>query len=381
MRPTALGILCKQRGWTRARLIRELRTAAATQQQSLPSDESLTRMIREWANGRRGLSDFYADLLSVVFGVPFSSGQADPEPTPTDGHARYVDQLPEQLTASAAVDDQLIVVFESQTQALRVLDRQLGAVQLLAQTEAHVSHMSGLMRYSLPGSRRAALAAAVAEAAALAGWQALDLGDPLKSWQHHETAKAAALESGNPAILAHVTAQQAYALLDLGRQRDALALVTSADSAKDRGPALLRSWLSAAKAEMAAAAGDEVPARQALDDAFRSLPAEPTDPELPFVVLDDIHLGRWRGHCLARLGADDALNDLSAALSGLDPTFTRAASALHCDLALAHSVRGEHDLAQAEARQADVLAARTGSERQRRRIRSLLTSGDQPKDR
>jgi hypothetical protein len=91
-------------------------------------------------------------------------------------------------------------------------------------------------------------------------------------------------------------------------------------------------------------------------------------------VLDEIHLRRWRGHCLARLGAAEAINELSTALAALDPTFTRAAAALYCDMALAYSVRGDHDAAHDAAERSRVLATRTASARQQRRLDRLLTA-------
>ncbi|NDL60972.1 hypothetical protein [Phytoactinopolyspora mesophila] len=338
-------------------------------------------MIREWANGRRGLSEMYAELFTAVFGVPFTASSPvgsdqlgdDDAPATQNGAAELADRL----KASVVVDGQLIELFESQTQSLRLLDRQLGAARLLAQTEAHIVQMTELLRYSLPGGHRSALGAAIAEAAALAGWQALDLGDPAGAWRHHETAKAAAYESGNVVILAHVTAQQAYALLDAEQHEHALPLVTQAlTAARGKVPNLLWSWLSAVQAEAAAARGEEQQTRQAIDRAADVLPSDPVDPELPFVVLDEVHLMRWRGHCLARLGSAEAVHDLRSALADLDPSFTRAAAALHCDLALTHSVRGDHQEARAEAQTAEQLAARTGSARQHRRITTLIASGN-----
>jgi hypothetical protein len=67
-----------------------------------------------------------------------------------------------------------------------------------------------------PSCRRSAPPAAVlADAAGLAGWQALDTGSPAEAWLRHESAKAAAREAGSPVHLAHAMGQQAYALLDL----------------------------------------------------------------------------------------------------------------------------------------------------------------------
>jgi tetratricopeptide (TPR) repeat protein len=381
MDATQIGVLCTERGWTRPRLIQALRVAGRRRRVpvELPDDDSMKRMTREWIAGRRGLSELYAELFTVVFGVPFVVGRQDaPEEVqsdPVDAAPIGTDALTARLSAAASVDSELVVLFENQTQSFRLLDRRLGAARLLAQTEGHLAQMKDLLTYSLPGEHRAALAVAVAEGAALAGWQALDLGDPGKSWLLHETAKAAAVESGNAVVTAHVTAQQGYALLDMDRPRDAVTLIRNArETADGRVPRLMRAWLWAAEAEALAAMGDGSNARAALDNAARALPAE-SDEGFPFLSLNDAHLARWRGHCLARLGAREAVDDLTAALAQHDPSYSRAAAALHCDLALAYSVRGQHDEAREQARNADELAARTASARQRRRIARLIASG------
>ncbi|MEU4241886.1 XRE family transcriptional regulator [Actinoplanes sp. NPDC026619] len=378
---TDLPRLCEQRGWTnRARLMLELRGAARRMNRGLlPDDTSLKRMIREWVHGRRGLSQEYADLFAEVFGVPFAIGK--PGMAALAPVADGAD-LAARLSAAETLDSSLVTLLEAQTDSYRAIDRQLGAGRLLQQTEAHVAQMTDLWRYALPGPHREALAAAVAEAAALGGWQALDLGDAHKAWSLHETAKSAARESGSPSIVAHVTAQQAYALLDLDRPQQAVSLIQHARTEADgQVPAMLRSWLWAAEAEGLAASGAAGPAQVALDQAGRALPGPDEGDGLPYLFLNDVHLARWRGHCLARLGKVEAVQELTDAVKRLDPTFTRAAAGLRCDLALAYSVRGQHEEARAEARAAEALATRASSTRQRRRIVGLLTSGAGQSDR
>jgi tetratricopeptide (TPR) repeat protein len=381
MDATDLPRLCEQRGWKhRARLMLELRAAARRiSYGTLPDDDSLKRMIREWIHGRRGFSTEYADLFAEVFGVPFTVGK--PSATVPVAVIDSTD-LSARLSAAEALDGSLVALLEAQTDSFRALDRQLGASRILQQTEAHVDQMTDLWRYALPGPHRSALAAAVAEASALAGWQALDLGDPHKAWSLHETAKSAARESQDSAIIAHVTAQQAYALLDLDRPQNAVALIQHARTeAGGRIPAMLRSWLWAAEAEALAASGAAGPAQDALDEASRALPDQDSGDSLPFLFLNEVHLARWRGHCLARLGKAEAVRELTDAVNRLDPTFTRAAAGHRCDLVLAYSVRGQHEEARAEARAAEALATRASSVRQRQRIAKLLTSGAQQSDR
>lgn len=370
MQGTDVGRLCTERGWTRARLMLELRKAAGSRDERLPEDENLSRMIRQWISGKRGLSERSAELLTMAFGINFES--VDREIAVPDIPDEFAARL---NRANISLDPELITLFGEQTQSFRMIDRRLGARRLLVQTESHVNQMTDILMYSLAGPHRAALGEALAQGASLAGWQALDMGRPDKAWALYETAKHAARESGNLSLVAHVSAEQAYALLDFGRPDDAVSQIRHARTeAGDRIPAILRGWLLAAEAETLAAAGGSDEARSALDQAAVFVASGEAE-KLPYLALDEVHFARWRGHCLARMGASEAVEDLTSALGRLDPTFARARAGLLCDLAIAHSARGEHDTARKRASEASLLADSTSSARQRKRIDSLLTSG------
>lgn len=74
---------------------------------------------------------------------------------------------------------------------------------------------------------------------------------------------------------------------------------------------------------------------------------------------------------LALLGDGDAVTSLYGALNEMDPTFVRARAGMHADLAQAHLTRAEYSDAQTHVQQARLLASRTGSVRQRRRVDML----------
>ncbi|WP_380164650.1 hypothetical protein [Jannaschia sp. R86511] len=187
--------LCRDRGWTRTRLIHALRSAAHLRGEALPADESLRRMVRQWVSGTRQPSPLYASLLAAVFGVPFGP----PSPPVPETARSTMDELDERLSRAAAVDRDVVVLLQHQTQILRGLDRRLGAAQLHAETRAHLEQMAGLLPYATGSGPRAQLAAAVAQAASLAGWQALDMGLEREAWLLHEQARAAAHECDDPA--------------------------------------------------------------------------------------------------------------------------------------------------------------------------------------
>jgi tetratricopeptide (TPR) repeat protein len=235
-----------------------------------------------------------------------------------------------------------------------------------------VAQVRQLHSYSLSPSVRVALARVVSELGALAGGEALDRYEIGRSWDHHEHAKQAAREAESPGLLAHTVAQQAFILSELGEVHLAVAQLAEARNlVKRSAPRLLRAWLAAAYGEGLAAAGRRDEALRAFDAAGALLPTDSVDPTLPFLFLESVHLDRWRGHALARLGDVEAVGVLTSALERLDPTFARAETSLRVDLAVALVATGEHDGARAHAARAERLATEIGSVRQQQRMRTL----------
>jgi transcriptional regulator with XRE-family HTH domain len=337
---------------------------------------SSLRLIERIADGL-GMPDASRVLFGLASRQPFADTEVSVAGADTfsvqPGTSAVEDQVRERLEV-ASIDQVLIGLFEEQTQNLRLIDRKLGAHYLLAQSQAHVQQMEELLRQSMPGPSRHGLARALAEAASLTGWQALDAGRVATSWRYYEIAKAAAREGEDPVGLAHVSAEQIYVLLDGGRAQEALTVLrTVHDDGGGSLPPLLRSWLWAAEGEVRAYLGQEAGSRRSLERAFTLLPPQPDDPALPFLMLDHTHLLRWRGHCLARLGAPEAIEDLTRALVDIASLgLGRAEAGLRTDLAVAYSAYGDLSQSRHQARRAAELSERSGSVRQRARLNRLL---------
>jgi len=226
--------------------------------------------------------------------------------------------------------------------------------------------------YSPADGQRTALAAALAEASALAGWLALDRGDHDQAWRHHERAKHAAREADSPVLLAHATAQEAFILVGLDDAESAATQVAHTRALAARGPTLMSAWLAAAHGETLAASGNRDGALRAFDDAQALLPADPVDPALPFVFLGGSHLDRWRGNALAQVGDAEAIDQLTGALAELPTSWVRARAGLLVDLAYAYAAAGNRDAAISHAREARAIARQINSDRQLRRLDRLL---------
>lgn len=309
-----------------------------------------------------------ANLLERIFGVPVDELLSVPRSEPAD---QATVELRQRLNAARHVDMAVIDLLREQLDSLRRLDRQMGAIVAYGEVREKADQVRQLHTHSLSPSVRAALGGVLSELGALAGWEALDRYEIGRSWEHHESAKQAARDADAPGLLAHAVAQQAFVLSELGETRAAVDQLAEARTlAKRATPRLLRAWLAAAHGEGLAVAGQRDEALRAFDAARALLPADPVDPTLPYVFLESVHLDRWRGNALARLGDPEAVNVLTGALERLDPTFTRAETSLRVDLAVALAATGEHDRARAHADRAGQLAVEIGSVRLQHRMRS-----------
>ena len=355
--------------WSQNRLVSEIELYARRHVLGVASTASLRVYVSEWENGRRVVSPPYTAILRAIFGMTDAELFGQPnraDANAVDGYTELVDHI----ESAHSVGQSVVDTFLEQTEVFRTLDRQMGATKLVDSMAKHLEVLSDGLTFAVLPNARIPVASALAGAATLAAWQALDVGAADRAWRHYELAKQAAREAGQPKYLAHSMGEQAYVLIDAGRPDLAVQLVGEALNSSRSIPLRLRAWLLGAQAEMLALNGDEKASRRSLDEATRLLPSDSLlrDPDMPSIFLTDAHLARWRGHVLALVGDGQAVADLHAALEAMDSTFNRAKAGLLCDLAQAHLVRGEYGDAAKNLREARLLANRTGSVRYLRQI-------------
>lgn len=312
-----------------------------------------------------------ARLLEHMLGEPIDRLLSAPS-TDLSRNDDGPDELRTRIATARRIDHSLIALLHDQLDAIRRLDRELGATIAHDEVNAKIHQVQQLLSYSLMPHARQQLAALLSELGTLAGWQALDLGHVTEAWRHYEHARTAAAASGSPAYEAHAAAEQAFVLIDIGEHQSAADLVSLAcDQARDSSTALMRSWLHAARGETLAELDDRDGSLRAFDAATNELASADTAQRGPYVALDAVHLARWQGHALARLGDRSALPVLSEAASNLDATFCRANATVHVDLATAYVSSGELSLAYEHIQRATVIADRISSRRQRHRVGTL----------
>ncbi|MEW9553926.1 XRE family transcriptional regulator [Nonomuraea sp. NPDC050783] len=297
---------------------------------------------------------------------------ASPTGDHDDEHEEQTTELLGRLDAASAVDDTTVMILRTDTNNLRLLDRRLGGPAIADKMHAQMAQIQRAHRHAIRPTIRAQLAHLLAETASLAGWQAINTLALNDAWTHYERAKAAAYEADDAALLAYVSGEQAYVLMELGRPAEATELLQHVHQQhRHHTPARLRTWLSAAEAEAAAILGDETTCRAALHQATTLLPEGDGDPDMPYLSINAHHVARWRGNCLVRFGDPDTADDLRSALAGMDGTYNRAESGVRCDLGHALLAAGDPEAAQPHIQRAQQLATMTGSRRQRRRIDEL----------
>lgn len=355
--------------WSQNRLISEIELYARRHALSIASTASLRVYVSEWENGRRALNPPYTAILRAIFGMTDAELFGNPKRADA-GHVDGYAELVTHIENARCVGRSVVDTFLDQTEAFRTLDRQMGAAQLIDGMARHLETLTDALTFAVLPSARVPVASALAGAATLAAWQALDVGAADRAWRNYELAKQAAREADQPEYLAHAMGEQAYVLIDAGRTDLAVELVSAALNVSSAIPRRLQAWLLGAQAEMFALNGEVQACKRALDRATRMLPNDGVlrDPDMPSIFLTEAHLARWRGHSLVLLGDGQTVADSYTALDAMDSTFTRARAGLLCDLAEAHLARGEYGDAAGKLREARLLANRTGSVRYLRQI-------------
>lgn len=358
----------RQRGYSAQDVITMMLQRAQMLGMPIMSEASLKTKLSVWENGRTAVSPTYQRLFRDIYGL--TNEELGFPPELDDGE---VEELRSRLTIARSVDAGTVALFRQQVENARHVDRQFGGITVLDELRSQMAQIERLLDYSTMRGQREALAGVLTEAAALAGWEALDRNAIRQAWDHHERAKAGAREAGSPQLLAHAMAQQAFILIDIGEVNAAVEQLDQARAlVAHSAPALLRTWLTAAHGEGLAAAGRRDDALRTFDEADALLPNDPVNPELPFLFLAGAHLNRWRGNALSRLGEPDAIDQLSHALPRLPRDFTRARTVMLVDLAYAYAAAGDREAAQAHARQAKRLAMQIKSDRQLGRLNRLI---------
>lgn len=213
-----------RRGWSQTQLLGALRAEAERGGIALMTPVSLRVALSRWENEHSAPDHLHRRLLSTALDLPTESGRTAPG------------------------DDTLFGVLQNHTNSLRILDRRFGAPTARLQSAAHVEALESMWREAR-GSDRITVARAQADAAALAAWQDFDVGDVRGSREHYALGQVAADRADDAVLLAHAIGEESVVLAETGQIAAAFAQIERAQCLPGL-PRLLRSWLSATRAQI-----------------------------------------------------------------------------------------------------------------------------------
>ncbi|MCW0215143.1 MAG: helix-turn-helix domain-containing protein [Pseudonocardia sp.] len=363
------------RGWSQSDAARELAALGRARGAPTAVAASLKTQLSRWENGhatpdppsRALLAELYDTDEAALGLVP--RGPAPTGPAPTRGRHRLAAALAE----AAAVDDSALDLLGEQLRLAGRLDHRLGPAGAGEVLEALVARLTVLTDHTVVPGRRRAVAALLAEAAALAGDLALERGAIDEAWERHGRSRAAALEAGHEVLADRAIAGRASALREAGLHDDALRLL--------EGHAGV--WPVLARGEVHAAAGRTSAARTdfATAEAGATRRAHPRpDVVVPALAIDVGLVHRRRDRALARSGDPVVLDALRVtAEDGERPVRERLAATTGLALGLAHGgpgTEGARREAAERRREALLLGLRIGADA----VRATLSAGSAAQD-
>ncbi|GAA0408417.1 hypothetical protein GCM10009541_59390 [Micromonospora gifhornensis] len=292
------------------------------------------------------------------------------------GSVSTVNALPPAGKSLSRVTERVVENFEMLTDTYRLIDYREGSGRVSADIATHLRRMLEVSNRTTTSRTHSRLLRAVGDAAQLAGWLAIDAQRYDQAERYCRLAVSLAEKTNDRALHAYGLGVMSYIHLHAGDGKAALSVLDTAQSVAGHGsPAAVRSWLHEATGEAHGLLGQPQLGLVALAQAervFDGVDANASPVWLGFYNAD-CHAARLKGRCLARLRQPrEATRALYEALTLLPPAFVRERSGTLIDLAVAYVQMGQVEQACDAASQADTLARRTGSERNRKRLRELL---------
>lgn len=361
-------------------IIRAARTAARLSQAELGERTGFSQpVISRLERGQRRATDI--DVLGRVGRElkipPRQLGLAEQEPPvnrreflSTAGAAAVAAALP---AVAPAPDIDYATGLRTVTGTYRRMDALMPGRDLIAPVSAHLAIGRQLLERTT-GSDQADVAAAVSETAGLAAWLEWDGSNVGNARSNYLLAMRTARHSGSELLRAYMTGS--LASMVIANEDAAEGFVLLRQAREQLGPepsSIADAWLSCQEAVAHATTGDAVQADLLLgraDDLVERVPSE--SPPWPWVfVFDHAKVAGFRISCATRLrrpGDAFAATETAALSAASHP---RQQALLMLDLAEAHLVAGQPDVAFAIGAGALEVAAPFASGRVADRARAL----------
>jgi tetratricopeptide (TPR) repeat protein len=278
--------------------------------------------------------------------------------------------------SGSVVPGRLVDDFEALTDTYRRMDYRAGALSVQADVVSHLRRMLEAGHRADSSRTEHRLLRAIADAAQLAGWLAVDGQNYALARSYCQLALSVAERNNDQAMRAYVLGIISHIHLLAGEGNKALRVLSAARDLTGHGvPPAVRSWVAEAVSEAHAFAGEPGTGLRSLREAeagFDAVRLDNTPAWLSFFNAG-CHMARRQGRCLMLLHQPrEAAQALSEALRTLPAAFVRERSGTLIDLAFVHVQQREIEEACRVAAEAETLARSTQSEHNLRRLRELL---------
>jgi hypothetical protein len=333
-----LRTVLKELGWSRTRLVAELRRQAASSGETLPGTESLLAIVSRWVNNHQQPSDFYRDLLARTLGRPRAELFSD-EATRLELAAEAEPWLLARALEASAVGQAALDALEQAVGEFARSYPSTAPTVLARPVLEHFRDVTRLLDSPLPVARRQRLAVVAGHLAGLAGSLAFDLRDEGRALAYFKVAVQAADDAGSPDLAAWALATRSLIPTYTGDPAAALRLLLEAqDRARGHVSPSRLAWLAALEARAQAGLGDPAASLAALSRADRAIErAEPAGGRFANDFFDRPRLAGFRGTSHLLLGqSKPAQAALADVLALRDPADVKGRSLARLDLAQAH---------------------------------------------
>jgi tetratricopeptide (TPR) repeat protein len=354
----SLGAVLKELGWSRKRLVAELRRQAGATGETLPETESLLALASRWVNNHQQPADFYRDLLAKALGRPRAELFSD-EATRLELTAVAEPWLLARALEASSIGQAALEALEQVVGEFAGSYPSTAPTVLARPVLEHLRDVTRLLEGPLPVARRQRLVVVAGHLAGLAGSLAFDLRHESKALAYFRVTVQAADDAESPDLAAWALATRSLIPTYTGDPAAALRLL---QEAQDRAHGHVRqsrlAWLAALEAKAHAGLGDSAGSLAALARAEHAIErAEPADSRLGTDFFDRPRLVGFRGTCHLLLGQPQAAQAALADVLALrDPADVKGRSLARLDLAQAYAQ--DRAVEEACAAAADALAIR-----------------------
>ncbi|MFF4186377.1 helix-turn-helix domain-containing protein [Streptomyces sp. NPDC001691] len=367
----------RQRGWSQARLAREVCRVAGVQGEPVGRQE-----VSRWETGKRTPREWLPSIAAAL-GVPvdaLTSPQAPAEP-PLPTLADYLpadDPLaPLSTRTGRRIGMEQVGDLQQRVHGLRLADDVLAGGDLIRPALRELRSAVKLYRESSQSEKVGReLLCQIGELGQVAGWIASDAGQHSEAEQIYRLGLSAARQAENHTLTGNLAGSLAYQLSNTGREVDGIQLAHAAlDVAGTGAPAKARALYLDRVAWAHTKAGEVQPAIRALGEASEALSQDSRGSEEPaylyWVDSGELQVMEARVYTELRrpLRAVPLLRDV---LSRYHATHTRELALYLSWLAVALSDANEPEEAVAVAERVISLSADVASERTAERVRIVL---------